>query len=68
MRKSKKVLAIGMIFTWWAVISVIVSGIIRVKYVTPEYESTYNIASFIYGIGWFITVFISCAITSDSDK
>jgi len=68
MRKERKVLATGMLLTWWAVISVIVGGVIRIKYVTPEYENTFIMASSVYALGWFLSVIVSCAVAADNDK
>ena len=46
----------GLLFTWWAVASIIIGGIIRVELVTPEYEATFHIASLVYAFGWLISV------------
>lgn len=56
-----------MAFTWWAVISVIVGGIIRIEYVTPEYEFTFGVASVVYGFGWYISV-LGFALQRSNDK
>lgn len=63
-KKKWSPLAKGMLFTWWAVASVVIGGIIRIEFLPPEYEFTFFVASSVYGIGWFMSVMIN-AMESD---
>lgn len=67
MTKGKKALMIGMGFTWWAVASTIIGGVIRVKYVTPEYEGTFAIATLVYAFGWMVSVIVCIVATLGDD-
>ena len=55
-KKKWSPLAKGMLFTWWAVASVIIGGIIRIEFLPPEYDMTFLIASTVYGFGWFFSL------------
>ena len=54
-----------MIITWSGVASVIVGAVIRNELVPDDYLPSFYFASFIYGLGWAITIGIDIAITND---